>query len=108
MLTQYLFKENTTREDLNASSKTQSNYKKKKSKMTLMMENFKKEDEKYQEIKKQREHKMNYISTISTRCNPDIIVPQEDDESKSKSFLRGNEYFMENPKKETNVVSKLS
>lgn len=75
ILTQYLFKENTTREDLNASVKTQLNSKKKKSNMTLMKEHFMREEEKYNEIKKQREQKMNYISTISARCNPDIIIP---------------------------------
>ena len=64
------------------------------------------EDDKYNEIRQQREIKRNYISTISARCNPDIIVPL--DEGERKSFLRGNEYFMEKPKKEVNVTSKLS
>ena len=72
-----------------------------------MKEHFMREDEKYNEIKKQREIKMNYISTISTRCNPDLIIPQ-DDEDNAKSFMRGNEYFMEKPKKEAPVVNKLS
>jgi AmiR/NasT family two-component response regulator len=43
--------------------------------MTLMKEHFMREDEKYNEIRDQREMKRNYISTISARCNPDIIVP---------------------------------
>lgn len=101
ILTQYLFKENTTREDANAPVKTQQNSKKKKSNMTLMKEHFMREQENINEIKRQRDHKMNYISTISARCNPDIIIPQ-DDEGSARTFLRGNEYFMEKPKKETN------
>mgnify|MGYP000916857623 CR=1 FL=1 len=47
------------------------------------------------------------MSTISTRCNPDIIVPfDETTGKKEKTFLRGNEYFMEREKKKQESKTK--
>jgi hypothetical protein len=41
--------------------------------------------------------KRSYLSTISTRYNPDLIVGSVFGEKK-KEFIRGNEYFMEQAK----------
>jgi hypothetical protein len=41
--------------------------------------------------------KRSYLSTISTRYNPDLIIGGSLGDSK-KSFMRGNEYFMEQAK----------
>jgi hypothetical protein len=45
----------------------------------------------------QREIKRSYLSTISTRYNPDLIIGSIFGEKK-KEFIRGNEYFMEQAK----------
>ena len=49
-------------------------------------------DDKYNQIRDQREMKRNYLSTISTRYNPDLIVGSSLGKT---TFIRGNEYFME-------------
>jgi len=46
------------------------------------------EDEKFLQIKKERALKRNYLSTLSTSFNPDLLT------GGSKSdFIRGNQYF---------------
>ena len=44
------------------------------------------EDEAHQIKLKKRELKLNYLSTLSTKFNPDIIVGKG-------AFIRGTEYF---------------
>jgi len=46
-------------------------------------------DAHFLDVKKRRELKRNYLSTLSTRFNPDILVGGAGE----KSFIRGTEYY---------------
>ena len=48
------------------------------------------EDQKYQQIRAEREVGRNYLSTLCTRFNPDLLI--------GKKFVRGNEYYAEKKK----------
>ena len=91
ILSQYLFKENTKKESHTPKAKDKDS--KKKSGTEKLKDHL---DEKYDKIRNQREYKRSYLSTISTRYNPDMIVGGSLGET--KTFIRGNEYFMEQPK----------
>ena len=89
ILSQYLFKENTKKETQVPSGKDS----KKKSGSEKLKEHL---DEKYDKIRNQREMKRSYLSTISTRYNPDLIVGSSLGDA--KTFIRGDQYFMEQAK----------
>jgi len=51
------------------------------------------EDEKYAKIRSDKEAGKAYMSTLSTKFNPDILVGSAFGKP-NKAFLQGNEYFM--------------
>lgn len=85
-----MFKENTKKEVV---IKTEP-ISKKKSGVEKLKDHI---DEKYNQVRIQREMKRNYLSTISTRYNPDLIIGEIMGAETKTGFIRGNEYFMDKP-----------
>ena len=90
ILSMYLFKENTKKENTAIEEKVS----KKKSGVEKLKDHL---DEKFSQVRMHREMKRNYLSTISTRYNPDLIIGASMTGGKS-DFIRGNEYFMDQAK----------
>ena len=82
-MSEYLCKENTRRERSLLSNGFDDLTKSKSKKANL---DAKFEDEAHQIKVKKREIKRNYLSTLSTKFNPDIICGKG-------AFIRGTEYF---------------
>ena len=86
----FLFKENTKKLD----GQTRDLTKKEKTKKNVSdKEDVEDEDEKFQKIRADKEHKRNYLSTISAKFNPDLLIGGEN------GFIRGNEYYSGKKKK---------
>ena len=99
----YLFKENKKKEKIKSSNTTPSKPGSKKNKSQLFDE-----DLKFQKIRDDKELKRSYLSTLSARYNPDLLVGSVLDKEIEVScalpvkkvkiqpqFIRGNEYFSE-------------
>lgn len=84
----FLFSENTKK--CGDAKKTKDLTKKEKKSSS---DEDKDEDEKFEKIRADKEHKRNYLSTISTKFNPDVLV------GGAQKFIRGNEYFSGGAKK---------
>ena len=51
-------------------------------------------DEKFQQIRAEREHGRNYLSTINARFNPDLLIGDSlGSMSKTTQFIKGDQYF---------------
>jgi hypothetical protein len=62
----------------------------------------KKEDEKFQKIRDRKEMKKSYLSTVSTKFNPDLLIGESLGELAShQTFLRGNQYHSNDKVKKT-------
>ena len=100
ILNSYLFKENTKKETVTPNLLGEdTSAKKLKIGGSVTIKNIgkakeqKMEDEKFMQVKKEREHKRTYLSTLSTRFNPDLLTG-----GTNSSFIRGNEYFSKTDK----------
>lgn len=82
----FLFKENTKAQAESTLDLTKEKKKKKG-------QHSEDEDDKFEKIRADKEHKRNYLSTISARFNPDVLIGGE------TQFIRGNEYHTRNKKK---------
>ena len=85
ILTEYLFKENA-RKDKKCMKADENDI------IDRKVLSVKELDEMHQAKAKNREMKRSYLSTLSTKFNPDILMGSAGNGNKNQ-FLKGNEYF---------------